>query len=71
MPKIKMNKKSFRERFEKKLYNLGEVLFPGTSTEQITNVFEAQGYWAGVSFRIYYDEEQDKFTHERRKFGLS
>lgn len=56
--KIKTDRKAllqFRKDFFITLEGHNEFILEPISTKDIINVFTVQGYWSGISYRIYYD----------------
>lgn len=68
--KIKTDRKAllqFRKEFLKVLNAYGEYLIEPISTRYIIDVFTVQGYWSGISYRIYYDN--GIFRAEEKIYG--
>ena len=57
-------------KFYETLENFGEYFFSQGSMkkdyELITNVLQAQGYWAGTEYRLYFDNDWDLIKVENR-----
>lgn len=64
---IKVNKKLF-DRFLQIMDDYGEVVFGDQKylKKQLETVLNSQGYWAGISIRLYYNEDTKDFTIQNR-----
>lgn len=60
--KIKVNKKML-ERFLQIMDDYGEFVFGDTDyiQKQLETCLNTQGYWSGVSIRVYYDKDIKDF----------
>ncbi len=66
-------RQKFVERFVELVESNGDSFFSlrdiNEDYEMITQIIKGQGYWAGEAFRYFYDEKEDKFKYEERRFG--
>lgn len=57
-------------KFLQALDDYGECFFSNGSIkkdyELVTGILQAQGYWAGVSYRLYFDDNFDLVNVEER-----
>lgn len=65
--KIKVNKKML-ERFLQIMDDYGEFVFGEEDyiQKQLETCLNTQGYWSGVSIRVYYDKDIKDFYVESR-----
>lgn len=64
--KPNLNGTDFKDKLMEYANALGELILD-TSNEHLINVFEHQGFWSGVDYRIYYKD--GKFSHKRKTYG--
>lgn len=57
-------------RFLEALDDYGEYFFSNGSIKEdyefVSGILQAQGYWAGVSYRLYFDDNFDLVNVEER-----
>lgn len=60
-------------RFKRILDDEGEAFFTSGSIRKdyrlIVETLKTQGYWAGIKYRYYFDEEYNLLRTEERRFG--
>jgi len=71
--KLKNNiigKNKFIKRFKKYMESIDEFIAEPIEDDYIIRVFEHQGYYSGVQYRISYDIKNNKFYATPRMFGV-
>ena len=62
--------KDFTRRLKEYLREYGIFYVEPLSHEYIQSMYEHQGFFSGIKWRVYYDSKVDKFFRELKHYGM-